>query len=110
MPPTPEGEPRRIVIHQGGASDTTAQILPGITPEEASRQRESSEQLLEASESSLKKLAGRSLDPTRQEMVVQTRQYMDGARSALKERDTQRAHTLALKAYLLADDLAKHEQ
>jgi hypothetical protein len=41
-------------------------------------------------------------------MFVQIRHYIDGARSALKESDTQRAHTLALKAYLLSDDLVKH--
>jgi hypothetical protein len=33
---------------------------------------------------------------------------MTGARSALKDGDTQRAHTLASKAQLLSDDLAKH--
>ena len=48
------------------------------------------------------------LTPKRQEIVVQIRQYLDGARSALKDGDTQRAHTLALKAYLLTDDLLKH--
>jgi hypothetical protein len=42
-------------------------------------------------------------------VVVQIRQYMDVARSALNESDTQRAHTLALKAYLLSDDLVKHQ-
>ena len=107
--PTPGGEPRKVVIHHGGASEPTAEILPGITPEEAKRQRESSEQLLEASELSLSKLAGRSLDPIQQEMVVQIRQYVEDSRSAMKS-DTQRAHTLALKAYLLADDLVKHEK
>jgi hypothetical protein len=109
-PLTPEGEPRKVVIHQGGANEPTAQILPGITMEEANRQRESSEQLLAASESSLAKLADRPLSPRQQQMVVQIRQYVQGSRSALKESDTQRAHTLALKAYLLADDLVKHEK
>ncbi len=107
-PPTAEGEPRKIVVHQGGASDPIAQIVPGITQEEASHQRESAEQLLASAESHLKQLAARMLHPKQQEMVVQIRQYMDGARSALKDSDTQRAHTLALKAYLLSDDLVKH--
>ena len=106
--PTTNGEPRKIVIRQGGASELGAQIALGITQEEANHQRERAEQLLAAAESSLKQLADRSLNPNRQEMVVQIRQYMDGARSALKESDTQRAHTLALKAYLVSDDLVKH--
>jgi hypothetical protein len=48
------------------------------------------------------------LNQNQQGLVVQIRQYVDGARSALKESDIQRAHTLAQKAYLLSDDLAKH--
>jgi hypothetical protein len=105
---TPDGEPRKTVVHQGGASEPIAQILPGITLEEASHQRENAEQLLVSTESNLKQLATRTLNPNQQEMFVQIRHYIDGARSALKESDTQRAHTLALKAYLLSDDLVKH--
>jgi hypothetical protein len=105
---TPEGEPRKTVVHQGGTSEPIAQILPGITLEEASHQRENAEQLLASTESNLKQLVARTLNPNQQEMFVQIRHYIDGARSALKESDTQRAHTLALKAYLLSDDLVKH--
>jgi len=106
--PTADGEPRKIVVHRGGASEPIAQILPGMTQEEASHQRENAEQLLVSTESNLNQLAARTLNLNRQEMVVQIRQYMDRARLALKEGDTQRAHTLALKAYLLSDDLVKH--
>lgn len=105
---TPDGEPRKIVVHRGGASEPIAQILPGITLEEATHQRENAGQLLASTESNLKQLAARTLNPNQQEMIVQIRHYMDGARSALKESDTQRAHTLAQKAYLLSDDLVKH--
>ena len=108
MPLTADGEPRKIVIHRGGVGEPVTQILPGISQEEADRQRESAEQLLAAAESSLKELATRSLNVQQQETVVQVRQYVGVARSALKESDTQRAHTLALKAYLLSDDLVKH--
>jgi hypothetical protein len=106
--PAADGGPRKVVVHQGGTSEPIAQILPGITAEEASHQRQSAEQLLAAAESSLKELAARPLKPKQQDLVVQIRQYLDGARSALKESDIQRAHTLALKAYLLSDDLVKH--
>jgi hypothetical protein len=103
-----DGEPRKIVIHQGGTSEPVAEMVPGISQEEANRQRESAEQLLEASESSVKQLATRSLNQNQQGTLVQIRQYMDGARSALKDSDPQRARRLALKAYLLSDDLVKH--
>jgi hypothetical protein len=106
--PQADGETHKVVIHQGGTSEPSAQILPGITEEEASHKRQGAEQLLAAAESSLKELAVRTLKPNQQDLVVQIRQYMDGAQSALKESDIQRAHTLALKAYLLSDDLVKH--
>jgi hypothetical protein len=106
-PLTADGEPRKIVVHQGGASEPIAQILPGITEEEASHQRETAEQLLASTESNLKQLAARTLNPNQQEEIVQIRYYTEGARSALRESDTQRAHTLALKAYLLSEDLVK---
>lgn len=39
--------------------------------------------------------------------MSQIHNYMKGSRSALKEGDIPRAHTLAVKAGLLADDLAR---
>jgi hypothetical protein len=107
LPLAADNEPRKIVIHQGGTSEPVAQILPGMSPEEANRQRESSEQLLAAAETSLQQLAYRPIDTKKQDTVVQIRQYMDAARAALKDSDPQRAHTLAQKAYLLSDDLVK---
>jgi hypothetical protein len=107
LPPVAESEPRKIVVHRGGTSEPVAQILPGMSPEEANRQRESSEQLLAAAETSLQQLAYRPIDTKKQDTVVQIRQYMDAARAALKDSDPQRAHTLAQKAYLLSDDLVK---
>jgi hypothetical protein len=104
---TPDGQTHKVVIRHGGATDPIAQIVPGITQEEASHQRENAEQLLVSAESNLKQLAGRTLNLNRQGVVVQIRQYVDGARLALKESDTQRAHTLALKAFWLSDDLVK---
>ena len=107
-----EGEPRKVVIHHGGTSDPVSEIVPGMTLEEANRQRESAEQLLAASDTSLQQLAAHKLNAKQEETVIQIRQYMDAARNALKgtNSDTQRAHTLALKAYLLSDDILKHEK
>jgi len=64
--------------------------------------------LLGATDDKLKRLTGRPLDAKQQEAVAQIRNYMDGARSALKEGDVRRANTLAQKAHLLSEDLVKH--
>lgn len=104
----PNGAPHKIVVREGGASEPAAQIAPGMTPAEATRQRHNAEQLLGATDDKLKRLAGRTLDARQQETVGQIRNYMDGARSALKEGDVRRANTLAEKAHLLSEDLVKH--
>ena len=106
--PTPEGAPRKIVVRQGGAREPAAQIAPGMTPAEAARQRQNAEQLLGSTDDQLKQLAGRTLDVRQQETAGQIRNYMDGARTALKEGDLRRASTLAQKAHLLAEDMVKH--
>jgi hypothetical protein len=104
----PGDPPRKIVVREGGAKEPSAQIEPDITPAEAKRERQNAEQLLESSDGQLKQLASRTLNAQQQETVEQIHNYMDGARSALKEGDVRRAGTLAEKAHLLADDLVKH--
>jgi hypothetical protein len=96
------------VVREGGANEPTAQIVPGMTPAEAARQRQNAEQLLGVTDEQLKQLAERTLSAPQQQTVGQIRNYMDGARSALKEGDVRRASTLAEKAHLLAEDLVKH--
>jgi hypothetical protein len=79
-----------------------------MAPAEAHRQRQNAEDLLHFTDDRLKQLAGRTLDARQQETAGQIRNYMDGARSALKEGDLRRASMLAEKAHLLAEDLVKH--
>ncbi len=104
----PNGAPHKTVVREGGASEPAAQIAPGMTPAEATRQRHNAEQLLGATDDKLKRLTGRPLNAKQQEAVAQIRNYMDGARSALKEGDVRRANTLAQKAHLLSEDLVRH--
>jgi hypothetical protein len=106
--PAPEGQPRKIVVRQGGADEPTAQIVTGMAPAEADRERKDAEQLLSSTDDALQRLSAQTLDALRQETVSQIHNYMAGARSALKEGDIARAQTLAMKASLLASDLAKH--
>lgn len=96
------------MVREGGAREPAAQIAPGITPAEATRQRQDAEQWLASSDDQLKQLAGRTLDTRQQETAAQIHNYIEGARAALKEGDVRRANTLAEKAHLLAEDLVKH--
>jgi hypothetical protein len=52
-------------------------------------------------------LASRQLSPAEQSTVDQIHSYMRQAKSAADSGDLARAHTLAFKAHLLSDDLAK---
>jgi hypothetical protein len=105
---TPNGGPRKVVVREGGAEEPAAQIAPNMSAEEATRQRREAEQMLGSADNQLRLLTGRTLGSQQEEAVGQIHNYMDGARSALKEGDVRRANTLAQKAHLLADDLVKH--
>ena len=96
------------MVREGGAREPASQIVPGMTPEEANRQRQDAVKWLGSTDSELRQLAGRTLDTRQLDTVGQIHSYMEGARSALKEGDVGRANTLAQKAHLLAEDLAKH--
>jgi len=65
--PAPGGAPRKIVVREGGAKEPAAQIAPGMTPVEATRQRQNAEQWLASADDQLKQLAGRTLDARQQE-------------------------------------------
>jgi hypothetical protein len=104
----PNGAPRRIVVREGGATEPAEQIVPGMTPVEATHQRRDAEQWLASTGDQLKQLAERKLDARQQDAVAQIHNYIDGARTALQEGDVRRASTLAQKAHLLAEDLVKH--
>jgi hypothetical protein len=101
----PSDGPKKVVVREGGAREPAEQMAPDITPAEALRQRQNAEQWLGSADDRLKQLASRRLDAPQQETVGQIRNYVQGARSALKEGDVRRASTLAEKAHLLAEDL-----
>jgi hypothetical protein len=103
-----KGGPRKVVVRHGGADEPTAQIVTGMAPEEADRQRQHAEQLLKSIDGILGRADPHAYNVPQQETVSQIHNYMEGARSALKEGDIERAHTLAMKAVLLAKDLTKH--
>jgi hypothetical protein len=107
-PAAPDGTPTKIVVREGGVDEPTAQIVTGMSPEAAARERSEAELLLSTTAETLNEIAPREFTVQQQETISQIHNYMDVARSALKEGDIPRAHTLAEKAALLADDLARH--
>ena len=105
---TPVGIPSgKVVVKNGGARETSGQISPGISAEQESHQRETTSQLLATTDANLKKIAGRVLTSTQQNMLEQIHSYVSQAKTAAKARDVTRAHTLAFKAHLLSDELAR---
>ncbi len=77
-----------------------------MTDAQAQHQKDTTTQLLASSESTLANIR-RSLNSGEQEMVTQARNYIAQSRKAIDDGDLERAHNLAIKAHLLADELAK---
>jgi len=66
--------------------------------------------MLESTKANLKKIAGHPLSPNQQDMVNQTRQFMEQSKTAADAGDLERARTLAWKAQLLSEELVKPEK
>jgi len=99
--------PPRIVIQEGGASESRGEITAGTGHDEATHRRLTTQQLLDGTESNLRSIK-RTLTAEEQSMVAQIKDYMEQSRIATAEDDLVRAHNLALKAHLLSDELVKH--
>ena len=90
---------------QRPAEDT--QLTATNNPQEALHQQLNTTQLLDATENNLKTLS-RSLSTDEQAMIQHIRSYMQQSRTALDQKDFERAYNLAYKARLLSDELIKH--
>jgi hypothetical protein len=66
--------------------------------------------MLETTDANLKKIAGRQLSSSEQDMVNQIRQFMAQSKAAVDSGDLERARTLAWKAQLLSEELVKPKQ
>ncbi len=103
----PAGPPK-VVVKNGGAADPAVKISPGESQQQASSQRQSSGELLASTDANLKKISGRQLTSSQQDMVKQIQQYMEQAKVAGDAGDLEREHNFALKADLLSEELVKH--
>jgi hypothetical protein len=97
----------KVVIRNGGAKEGSPQLAPGTSKEQELHKRENTSQLLATTDANLKSVAGRQLTPAQQSMMEQIRTYMTQSKAASDSGDLDRAHTLAYKAHLLSDELAK---
>src|SRR5438270_7274352 len=83
----------------------TGQISPGPTPAGGNSQI-STDQLLQGAEANLNGIT-RTLSKDEEAMRAQIREFIKQSRTATTENDPARAHTLAVKARLLSDELVK---
>ncbi len=100
-------DPKKTVVRHGSTAEPTTQLAPGITEEQAARQRETTSQLLSSTDAALQKLDLRQLSGDQKETIEQIRKFMQQAKAADAEGDPERSYKLALKAHLLTDALEK---
>lgn len=84
----------------------TGQISPGPTPADGGSNQASTDQLLQGAEANLNGIT-RTLSKDEEAMRTQIREFIKQSRTATTENDPARAHTLAVKARLLSDELVK---
>lgn len=85
---------------------TPQQISPGPTPANEGSSQASTDQLLQGAEANLNGIT-RPLSKDEEAMRAQIREFIKQSRTATTENDPARAHTLAVKARLLSDELVK---
>jgi hypothetical protein len=100
-------ESGKVVVANGGAKEHENQLAPAMSQEQAVRERENTSQLLATTDANLKSIAGRQLTPAQQNMLAQIHSYVNQSKAASDAGDFVRANTLASKAHLLSDELAK---
>jgi hypothetical protein len=102
--------PTKVIVRQGGVSDPSIQLAGGGAGGKTSNERDTANQMLESTKANLKKIAGHPLSASQQDMVNQTRQFMEQAKTAADAGDLERARTLAWKAQLLSEELVKPDK
>ncbi len=99
--------PKKVVEAEKTEPPATSigQISPGPTPD-AAHSQSSTDQLLQGAEANLNSIT-RQLSKEEEAMRAQIKEFISQSRKATTENDPARAHTLAVKARLLSDDLVK---
>lgn len=100
----------KVIVRQGGTSEPSIQLAGGAAGGQTANQRDTANQMLDATDANLKKIGSRQLSADQQGMVDQIHQFMDQSKTAVKDGDLERARTLAWKAQLLSEALVKPEE
>jgi hypothetical protein len=82
-------------------------LAPAVHPEEERRLEREARTRIDGAERLLQGLDGRRLGTEQMQSLETVQSFVSKAREALGARDVQRAFTLADKAFLLADELAR---
>jgi hypothetical protein len=85
-------------------------VAPQLTVQESSTAQQQTNDSLAAAEKSLDALHGKTLNSTQSDMAAKVTGFMTDARAAAANGDWTSAQTLARKAQLLAEELAKTAQ
>jgi hypothetical protein len=92
-------------VHEGGVTEQSIQLAGGSSGGETTQKRQSTNQMLTATEENLKKAEAIQLSAAQQNSVPQIRQFVEQSKKALQAADFERAQTLAWKAKVLSEDL-----
>jgi hypothetical protein len=103
---SPAPTPAAPAAPRPGATSPAGPLRPEVPPAEEQRLLDSTQQNIVDVARTLGELEGRALKPPQQESLRTAKNFLDQARSALDQKDYQRAANLAGKARALTDDLA----
>ena len=95
-----------LVARVGPAAQPTGGLRPDLSAEEEQKFLEEARQRIGEVERLLRDLDGRQMNPPQLDALAASKSFLDQARTALGQRDYQRASNLAGKARALGDDLA----
>ena len=104
--PKPEPAKAEAPAPAPAAPTSSVQITADVPRAAVQSETQTTEQLLRSSEAKLATL-GRSLSANEQAMQQQARNYITQSNEAVRAGDIERAYNLAVKASLLANELAK---
>ena len=94
------------VARAGSAPQPTSALRPELSAEEEQKFLDEARQRIGEVERLLRDLDGRQMNPPQLDALAASKSFLDQARTALGQRDYQRASNLAGKARALGDDLA----
>lgn len=103
---TASPSPPASTAPKSSTTSPTEALRPEVSAEQEHRLLESTKQSIGDVARVLGELEGRQMKPPQQEALRTAKNFLDQARSALDQRDYQRAANLASKARALTDDIA----